>query len=314
MKKSLLFASFIAMVAILAVSCKPKGDAPTARFGYDTDELTVTFENLSKDAESYVWDFGDGETSTEENPSHVYADYGVYTVKLTAKNAFGEKSYTEDVELIKRIIALDADFSDWAALDAKVAKCVADDKAKEDYFYEARFVRDNEFVYFYLEFNPAKDDFDTEEGIVHDYAVKHLSLWLDFGKDTGCNIWWWNADSWITFLMEASWEDKFESASIDQCPEDLIGGDNAEWLWTSTGVSGAVSGSEAKTLENGHMAIEGKIMVAMLPVQPAGDVRMGIGALAPDWDTYAGRLPQTTMNPDGTQTLGSLPVVPLVAQ
>ena len=87
MKKSLLFASFIAMVAILAVSCKPKGDAPKALFSYADNELTVTFENLSKGADSYVWDFGDGETSTEESPVHVYKDYDAYTVKLSLLSA-----------------------------------------------------------------------------------------------------------------------------------------------------------------------------------------------------------------------------------
>jgi PKD repeat protein len=32
---------------------------------------------------SYLWDFGDGSTSTEENPSHVYTAVGRYTVTLT---------------------------------------------------------------------------------------------------------------------------------------------------------------------------------------------------------------------------------------
>ncbi|MEO0900085.1 MAG: PKD domain-containing protein [Bacteroidota bacterium] len=35
------------------------------------------------------WDFGDGNTSTEQNPTHTYADDGVYTVSLTVSDAFG---------------------------------------------------------------------------------------------------------------------------------------------------------------------------------------------------------------------------------
>jgi len=46
----------------------------------------VTFYNYSVNADSYVWDFGDGSTSTEENPSHYYADEGQYSVVLTATN------------------------------------------------------------------------------------------------------------------------------------------------------------------------------------------------------------------------------------
>ena len=36
-----------------------------------------------------MWDFGDGETSTEENPSHTYSAGGDYTVKLTATGEEG---------------------------------------------------------------------------------------------------------------------------------------------------------------------------------------------------------------------------------
>lgn len=45
--------------------------------------LTYHFENNSLNAATYMWDFGDGNTSTEESPSHTYADAGWKTVKLT---------------------------------------------------------------------------------------------------------------------------------------------------------------------------------------------------------------------------------------
>ena len=41
---------------------------------------------------SWLWDFGDGQTSGEQNPKHLYTSAGVYTVKLTAKNNFGQDS------------------------------------------------------------------------------------------------------------------------------------------------------------------------------------------------------------------------------
>jgi len=46
--------------------------------------LTVQFSNLSNNASSYYWDFGDGSTSTVQNPSHTYNSYGNYTVTLIA--------------------------------------------------------------------------------------------------------------------------------------------------------------------------------------------------------------------------------------
>nr|WP_290642343.1 PKD domain-containing protein [Labilibaculum sp.] len=48
--------------------------------------LTVQFNNNSTDGESYLWDFGDGNTSTEIDPSYTYNTAGSYTVSLTATN------------------------------------------------------------------------------------------------------------------------------------------------------------------------------------------------------------------------------------
>ncbi len=50
----------------------------------DSSTLSYNFEDFSTDnATSWEWDFGDGTFSTEQNPSHAYADYGEYVVCLT---------------------------------------------------------------------------------------------------------------------------------------------------------------------------------------------------------------------------------------
>jgi len=63
--------------------------------------LTVKFSDDSKMANSWAWDFGDGGTSTEKNPTHVFAAVGKYTVKLTATNEIGinEKIETEYINV-----------------------------------------------------------------------------------------------------------------------------------------------------------------------------------------------------------------------
>ncbi|MFO8021134.1 MAG: PKD domain-containing protein [Perlabentimonas sp.] len=69
-------------------------------FAYTVEEFTATFENLSKDAVSYSWDLGDGNTSTEENPVHTYAAEGVYEVTLTGTDAGGDtKEVTKNVTI-----------------------------------------------------------------------------------------------------------------------------------------------------------------------------------------------------------------------
>ncbi|MBP5677841.1 MAG: gliding motility-associated C-terminal domain-containing protein [Bacteroidales bacterium] len=61
-------------------------DFPVAEFIPPTvgcAPYTVQFNNTGR-GESYLWDFGDGTTSTLTNPSHTYATGGIYTVTLTA--------------------------------------------------------------------------------------------------------------------------------------------------------------------------------------------------------------------------------------
>lgn len=48
------------------------------------DGATVIFNNTSTGAFGFTWDFGDGTTSTEINPTHIYSEAGTYTVQLTS--------------------------------------------------------------------------------------------------------------------------------------------------------------------------------------------------------------------------------------
>jgi hypothetical protein len=53
--------------------------------------LTVTFSDFSTgEPTGWTWNFGDGGTSTEQNPVHTYTAIGTYTVTLTVSNAQGE--------------------------------------------------------------------------------------------------------------------------------------------------------------------------------------------------------------------------------
>jgi parallel beta-helix repeat protein len=57
--------------------------------------MTVQFTDVSyADPTSWLWDFGDGTTSTEQNPTHIYNSAGPRTIRLTATNAFGNNTTT----------------------------------------------------------------------------------------------------------------------------------------------------------------------------------------------------------------------------
>lgn len=61
---------------------------------------TVSFANTSTGAVSYLWDFGDGNTSSEENPAHRYAAIGRYRVLLKAINDHGCSDTTSHAVLV----------------------------------------------------------------------------------------------------------------------------------------------------------------------------------------------------------------------
>ncbi|MEJ7769463.1 MAG: PKD domain-containing protein, partial [Chitinophagaceae bacterium] len=54
--------------------------------------LTVTFQDVSPDAVSWLWNFGDGGTSTQKNPQHVYSNAGEFDVTLTIQSRAGCKN------------------------------------------------------------------------------------------------------------------------------------------------------------------------------------------------------------------------------
>lgn len=94
---------------------------PMAGFTYAVDRSTATFTNTSDNSSSYLWDFGDGETSTEVNPVHIYPIKGDYTVKLKAIDGSDENTYEESIfvpgkfipEFVAPSFEIDSYRSDW---------------------------------------------------------------------------------------------------------------------------------------------------------------------------------------------------------
>ena len=59
---------------------------PFAYIDTSTQTATINFTNFSNNSDTYQWDFGDGNTSTAENPNHVYTSTGLYNVQLISCN------------------------------------------------------------------------------------------------------------------------------------------------------------------------------------------------------------------------------------
>lgn len=82
--------------------------SPIADFNFETNTTvepidgSVIFTNTSQHANHYVWDFGDGFTSTAENPTYRFSDVNTFNVTLYAYNDYCEDSISKSVTVFKR--------------------------------------------------------------------------------------------------------------------------------------------------------------------------------------------------------------------
>lgn len=75
--------------------------------------VVIPFLDLSSGSPtSWSWDFGDGETSIEQNPEHAYLDEGVYTVSLTVRNESEESTETK-TDYVTIVDILKAEYELW---------------------------------------------------------------------------------------------------------------------------------------------------------------------------------------------------------
>ena len=70
---------------------------------YFVDEQ-ISFSNTSSGVDSnsvFEWSFGDGNTSTDKNPTHTYTDIGegIYSIKLKISNSGTENSFTKEISI-----------------------------------------------------------------------------------------------------------------------------------------------------------------------------------------------------------------------
>ncbi|MEE9438017.1 MAG: peptidylprolyl isomerase [Saprospiraceae bacterium] len=89
------------LVVIIAVLILSSCAKPFSKFQiteYRNEAPTnIKFVNNSEKAESYFWDFGDGNTSTDESPEHKYFMSGKYNVKLIAKKGKNESMSEREI-------------------------------------------------------------------------------------------------------------------------------------------------------------------------------------------------------------------------
>ena len=99
----------------------PQMDDPIALFEYEVDDLTVSFIDLSNiineiELDSWLWNFGDGNTSFYEMPAHTYSSGGNYDVSLTVTSVYGIESEAH-VEVVQLSSGMQGDVNEDSVLN-----------------------------------------------------------------------------------------------------------------------------------------------------------------------------------------------------
>ena len=185
-------------------------NAPAADFNYDGDPLVNFTDNSEGIVSNWMWNFGDGATSTLTNPNHLFVENGTYTVCLTVENIAGSDSKCKEV-VIANFLAPEVNFT----LSGDPVVTFTDLTINEPYSWLWSF----------------GDGYSsTEQNPTHTYSengIYSVCLWAsnDYGSNSSCQL------IEINGLMESP-EALF---SFDGEPEviftDLSSGVPTEWYW-----------------------------------------------------------------------------------
>lgn len=287
MKNCIRF-SLIGILAFILLSCE-EAEMPMALFDYQIDGITVQFTNYSTDATTFMWDFGDGNTSTDENPLHEYTESGNYIITFTATGEGGSKTIKEMLKIQKpALIQIDGNFDDWDNVPAEALASVTT-LDEESALKEMKATSDDNYIYIYL--------------VLEESKVFPIDIFInaDNNSSTGGNSWMWDPCG-AEFLIEGFISEKMEDATVFNFPADA---DQGDWAWTEAlgSGSGIIKMSDPKTVNGDIVAVEMSIIKEMLPGALASEIGIGIFSSDEGWSDN-GVLPNTaTGDPAPLMTL-----------
>lgn len=155
MKQKLFFYT-AGLLLIIFSACKK--EMPTASYTHSSDSYeegdTIYFNSTSSNADNFQWTFGDGSTSTNENPWHVFNSKGSYEVKLKVTNDDGSDETASTVTIKDpTILAFEVVEEGTEELMPGCAIIVYDDQTEWDIvsenFVAAGFTDDEGYIEFY---------------------------------------------------------------------------------------------------------------------------------------------------------------------
>ena len=188
--------------------------------------LVVAFNDLSTGgATDWLWDFGDGESSTAAQPTHVYAQVGTYAVTLRVANGAGQDTFTRSAYVLVSPPPLTTTFTPVA--DARVNQASANTNYGSDPVLRLRLDSSGTYQSF------LKFDLSSLQGSV---SSAKLRLFCTDGSPLGGSLYSLANSSWTENGI--TWNNR---PALPASPVAVLAGVTAN-LWTEIDVTGAVTG------------------------------------------------------------------------
>jgi hypothetical protein len=253
----------LALLLVAGITSCKKAE-PVAKFSFTVVGKTVTFVNESTDATTYAWSFGDNTTSVEANPTHTYADFGLYNVTLKATSENGENTASADVEIIfTPAMVIDGDFTKWNS----IASFVEGDGGT---LKKVKLSHDEKYLYIYA------------EGTADFRGFFDIYIDADNNGETGAVTWIYPAGAGADYLLEGF------IAEVGDADLFLDDPATTDWSWIPAVAAGSnlIKASVMKTVTGGK-AIEFSIMREMA-TQLGSTINLGFVDVAEDWSMQGG--------------------------
>jgi PKD repeat protein len=271
--KPFIFYSLTAVTICCIYSCKKEKAASPVDVIYsvDVDGLTVTFTNQTKSGTTYKWDFGDGATSTEENPVHTYPSKGKFVPTLyvgTAGGATFEGSTVLHISKGSPVKLNDHSFADWDTLNNSVITS----GAGGGIFRQVKFDYNGENIFFYIEMSSKKSNGDIFDFYIDPDNNSSTGLLTGLFKNGGFDV-------LIEGAMLNNWFDLFYHT-----------GEQNSFTFNLQSVSDFYQVGTI-TEDNGILRFEGRLSRSKIQGLTGKGFKIGIAATKSDWSATLGTAP-----------------------
>jgi hypothetical protein len=276
MQKKLIY---ILLLLCAATVCKKDDNnpAPLVVYTIAVDGNQVTFNNTTTGATSWKWDFGDGDSSTEQSPVHVYQGKGKYVPTLYATSAAGVTAEGSTVIRISKtspVKLTDNSLSDWDTISQNVITA----GPAGGVFKKLKLDYDGQNVYFYGEMT----------GKLSDGAIFDMYIDSDNSAATGLLTTLFTGGAYDV-LLEGQLLLKQSTAPIPMAMYYHNGPQTSFSFDQQSGTDFFTMGTITEAA--GIVRFEGKLDRSKIKGFTGAAIRLGMVATSNDWSTQLGTIP-----------------------